>query len=187
LGGGGGAGSRNKVGPPVLSPSLPALPVGGGFLPVGGGGAGGNFTGPFTGRQAFAPPSGAGRSSVGRSSSLVSGGGGSVVMRDPTQALQNRPAAVDNKTGLPLWGDIALVDRIKCARGYVAVQTFEGESACMLKSAAIALGKWKQRKKPPISVRDWRAFQRSTSVVNKLERIASKAVDFKAKKRVIRK
>jgi len=112
---------------------------------------------------------------------------GPVVLDDPTDAWLNRAAAIDSKTGLPLWGDMEIVDRIKCPRGYVAVEQARGGRGCMLKGAAIALSKWKQRKKPIISVRDYRAFQRSTSVVNKLENIAKKVVEFKAKKKVTRK
>lgn len=180
-GGGGGGSSRDL---PVFQ--RPLLLTGGRFPPPSGGNrfdrAGIPFRSPGSG-----DPISRARPQTRPVSYDPSGENGAIDLGDPTEAFLSRAAAVDAKTGLPLWGDREIVDRIKCPTGYVAVETSSGSRACMLKGPAIALSKWKQRKKPPISVRDWRAFQRSTSVVNKLESIAKRAVDFKAKKKVTRK
>jgi len=69
--------------------------------------------------------------------------------------------------------------RIKCKKGYVAVRCrgADGQQAemCMYKPVARALGLWKARAKPPISVKDYKAIQRSSSAVKRITAVAKKA------------
>ena len=61
--------------------------------------------------------------------------------------------------------------RVKCPDGYVSVGCGDAR-VCMLKPVARVLGKWKARRKPPISAADWRRFRTATRVEQKLLGIA---------------
>lgn len=79
---------------------------------------------------------------------------------------------------MPTGGQIvvqpAMEARVKCPRGYVSVEVQPGVKACVWKPVARAMGMWKPRKKPPISSKDWTAFQRAQRVEKKLGTIAKK-------------
>jgi len=63
---------------------------------------------------------------------------------------------------------------LKADKGYVIVM-YNGQKVQMLKIVAEKMGFWKPRRKPPISVSDWRCFVRAGAVEKKLVRIAKRA------------
>lgn len=64
--------------------------------------------------------------------------------------------------------------RVKCPDGYVSVGCGDAR-VCMLKPVARVLGKWKSRRKPPISASDWRRYKTAQRVEQKLLGIAKDA------------
>jgi len=64
--------------------------------------------------------------------------------------------------------------RVKCPDGYVSVGCGDAR-VCMLKPVARVLGKWKSRRKPPISAADWRRYKTASRVEQKLLGIAKDA------------
>lgn len=83
---------------------------------------------------------------------------------------------------LPLTVAGEVVPRMRCPRGYVSVE-YMGAKVCMLKGCAKDLGLWKPRRKPPISVKDWRCYTRANAVQKKLERIGKTAGMVRGKRR----
>jgi hypothetical protein len=86
---------------------------------------------------------------------------------DPENIPQNGEACFE----LPISTPGEVTGRMKCPDGYVSVACGEGK-ICMLKPVARALGKWKSRRKPPISATQWRQFRTATRVEQKLLGIA---------------
>ena len=78
-----------------------------------------------------------------------------------------------------------VTQRLKAPRGYVIVECPEnsGRKVAMLKELARKYGYWKPRKKPPISVKDWRCLMRAEATVNRVDRVvkATNAVTGKRK------
>lgn len=58
--------------------------------------------------------------------------------------------------------------------GYVIVEC-RGQKVAMLKPIARSLGLWKPRRKPPISVKDWRCLQRADATIKKLKTVEKRA------------
>ena len=75
---------------------------------------------------------------------------------------------------LPTTVPAQIEGRVVCPTGYVSVKCGD-QKVCMLKPVARALGKWKARRKPPISAADWRRFKTAQRVENKLLGIAKDA------------
>jgi len=63
----------------------------------------------------------------------------------------------------------------RAPKGYVVIRDANGKPFPVMKSAAKAFGLWKPAKKPPISVRDWSALKRSSSVIKKLTKVTKRA------------
>jgi len=78
--------------------------------------------------------------------------------------------------GRPLVVNPGLEERIKCPRGYVAVEIDEeGTRVCMLKGAAISQGLYSRRPRPPISASEWRILKSSGRTAKKVEVVLGKA------------
>lgn len=70
-----------------------------------------------------------------------------------------------------------VTQRTHCQPGYVAVEWPKGSGTrvCMRKELARAYHLWKPARKPPISVKDWRALQRADRTVRRLDIVVKKS------------
>lgn len=64
----------------------------------------------------------------------------------------------------------------RAPRGYVVVRDPNGKPYAIMKHIAKQFGLWRPKSKPPISVRDWHAFQAAKRVEKKLRKIAAPAL-----------
>ena len=55
------------------------------------------------------------------------------------------------------------------------IVTVNGQKYAMFKPVARALKLWKPRRKPPISVKDWRSLQRADATIKKLKTVEKRA------------
>jgi len=83
---------------------------------------------------------------------------------------------LEDSAGRPLVVNPGLEERIKCPRGYVAVEIDdEGTRVCMLKGAAISQGLYSRRPRPPISASEWRILKSAGRTGKKVEAVLGKA------------
>lgn len=86
----------------------------------------------------------------------------------------NQPSNAGGCPDIPVVVQPGQTVRLKAPPGYVIVEC-NGRKVAMLKPVAKALGYWSPRKKPPISVKDWRCVMRAASTQKKLKRVVSVA------------
>jgi len=83
---------------------------------------------------------------------------------------------LEDSAGRQLVVNPGVEQRIKCPRGYVAVEIDEeGTRVCMLKGAAISQGLYSRRPRPPISASEWRILKSSGRTAKKVEVVLGKA------------
>jgi len=83
----------------------------------------------------------------------------------------------DINQGLERWSldDQFLRVYYRAPKGYVVVRDANGKPYPLLKKAAQIAGLWKPAKRPPISVSDWSALKKSSSVIKKLTKVTKRA------------
>lgn len=64
----------------------------------------------------------------------------------------------------------------RAPKGYVVIRDANGRPFAVNKQIARSFGLWRPKKKPPISVSDWQAFQKAQRVEKKLRKIAGPAL-----------
>lgn len=72
--------------------------------------------------------------------------------------------------------DAYLTAYYRAPKGYVVLRDATGKPFACLKQAAKMFGLWHAKAKPPISIRDWHAFQAARRVEKKLLKIAGPAL-----------
>jgi len=83
---------------------------------------------------------------------------------------------LEDSVGRPLVVNPGIEQRIKCPRGYVAVEIDDaGTRVCMLKGAAVSQGLYSRRPRPPISASEWRILKSSGRTAKKVEVVLGKA------------
>lgn len=79
--------------------------------------------------------------------------------------------------------DAYLKPYYRAPRGYVVIRDAQGRPFAVNKQMARAFGLWRPKKKPPISVSDWQAFQKAQRVEKKLRKIAGPALRKRSSRR----
>lgn len=87
--------------------------------------------------------------------------------RDPRIPQYLRQFALD---------DAYLKTYYRAPKGYVVIRDDQGRPFAVNKAIARQFGIWKPHKKPPISISDWQAYQKSQRVERKLMKIAGPAL-----------
>jgi len=72
--------------------------------------------------------------------------------------------------------DAYLKPYYRAPKGYVVLRDADGKAFACMKAIAKQFGLWKQKPKPPISIRDWHSYQRAKRVEKKLVKIARGAM-----------
>jgi hypothetical protein len=103
---------------------------------------------------------------------------------NPGLANQNGQATQAGCPNIPVIVQPAQKVTLKAPKGYVIVECPKGSGnkVAMIKPVAIKMGYYKNRPKPPISAKQWRAMKTAETVKNKVKNIASTA-GFKTTKR----